>query len=224
MPLVPPMPQRFDLIVFDWDGTLIDSAGAIVACMQAACADLGLPVPDRETASHVIGLGLHDALAHVAPGLRVDDYGLMVDRYRHHFLRLDRELPLFPGTREMLAALRDAGHTLAIATGKSRAGLARALEVADLARWFAATRCADQCAPKPAPDMLIELMEELEVPPDRTVMIGDTTHDLQMAASARVPAVAVHYGAHPEAQLAALQPLALISSTHALAEWLAANA
>jgi phosphoglycolate phosphatase len=218
------MPRQFDLVVFDWDGTLIDSAAAIVACMQASCQDLGLPVPDYDTASHVIGLGLHDALRLVAPDLAVADYPRMAERYRFHFLARDAALPLFPGTREMLAELAAAGHTLAIATGKSHAGLARALETADLRRMFAATRCADQCTPKPAPDMLLELMDLLDTSPERTVMIGDTTHDLQMAANAGVAAVGVHYGAHPEAHLAALNPLALLPSTAALAAWLRANA
>jgi phosphoglycolate phosphatase len=218
------MPQRFDLVVFDWDGTLIDSAAAIVACMQASCRDLGLPEPDYATASHVIGLGLHDALERVAPGLPVADYPLMAERYRHHFLARDTALPLFPGTRDMLDALRAAGHTLAIATGKSRAGLARALETAGLGGTFAATRCADQCAPKPAPDMLLELMDELDATPGRTVMIGDTTHDLRMAANAGVHGIGVHYGAHPQADLAALAPLALLPTTAALAAWLQRNA
>lgn len=218
------MPRRFDLIVFDWDGTLIDSAGTIVACMQAACRDLDLPVPDDATASHVIGLGLHDALARVAPALPREEYGRMVDRYRAHFLARDAALPLFAGTREMLGELRLRGHTLAIATGKSRVGLARALETTGLGASFAATRCADQCDPKPHPAMLQELMEELDVAVERTVMIGDTSHDLLMAANAGVAAVAVSYGAHPRDSLAALKPLALIDSTAELAAWLATNA
>jgi phosphoglycolate phosphatase len=154
----------------------------------------------------------------------VADYGRISERYRHHFLMRDKALPLFPGTREMLADLRDAGHTLAIATGKSRQGLARALETVGLERWFDATRCADQCAPKPAPDMLLELMDQLDFAPERTVMIGDTTHDLLMAANAGVAAIGVHYGAHPEEQLAAHQPLALLPTTASLATWLRENA
>jgi phosphoglycolate phosphatase len=218
------MPRRFDLVVFDWDGTLIDSAGAIAACIQAACRDLGLPVPDDERASHVIGLGLADALAHAIPGLPPSEYPRVSERYRHHFLLRGASLPLFPGTREMLAGLRDSGHTLGIATGKSRAGLARALEQAGLSGLFAATRCADQCAPKPAPDMLLELMDELSVDPGRMLMVGDTSHDVQMAANAGVAAVAVSYGAHDGSRLAALGPLALVHSTTELAQWLAENA
>jgi phosphoglycolate phosphatase len=218
------MPQRFDLVVFDWDGTLIDSAGAIVACIQAACRDLDLPVPDDERASHVIGLGLADALGHAVPSLPPSEYGRLAERYRVHFLARDAALKLFPGTREMLGALRGRGHTLAIATGKSRAGLARALEATSLAPLFDATRCADQTAPKPAPDMLLELMEELAADPARTLMIGDTSHDLQMASGAGVAAAAVSYGAHPAATLAVLEPLALLHSMQELDAWLATNA
>jgi len=218
------MPRRFDLVVFDWDGTLIDSAGAIVACIQAACRDLGLPVPEDERARHVIGLGLADSLAHAIPGLPESEYPRVAARYRHHFLACDATLPLFPGTEEMLQTLRGRGHTLAIATGKSRAGLARALEQTGLKRFFDATRCADQCAPKPAPDMLRELMVELGTDTGRMLMVGDTSHDLEMAANAAVAAVAVSYGAHDAARLATFAPLALVHSTRELSGWLAANA
>jgi len=218
------MPQRFELLVFDWDGTLIDSAGAIVACIQAACRDLGLPVPDDERASHVIGLGLADALGHAIPGLSPAEYPRVAESYRHHFLARDAGLPLFPGTREMLEGLRGHGHRLAIATGKSRAGLARALETVGLTSFFDAIRCADQCAPKPAPDMLLELMDELGADFGRVLMVGDTSHDLQMAANAGVGAVGVSYGAHDASHLAAFGPLALVHSTAELAAWLAANA
>jgi phosphoglycolate phosphatase len=218
------MTKRYGLIVFDWDGTLMDSAGAIVACMQAAARDVGVPVPDDERASHVIGLGLHDALSHAVPGLGRDQYAEFVERYRVHFLARDAHLPLFPGTREMLGGLRARGHMLAIATGKSRAGLARALAQAGLADMFAATRCADQCEPKPHPAMLHELMEELDAAPASTLMIGDTSHDLQMAAAAGVAAIAVGYGAHPREALRALAPLALVDSSEELARWLQANA
>jgi phosphoglycolate phosphatase len=216
--------RRFDLLVFDWDGTLIDSAPTIVACIQSACRDLGLPVPDDARASHVIGLGLNDALAHAIPGLAPAEYGRVVERYRHHFLLRDPHMSLFDGTRELLAALRERGHVLAIATGKSRAGLARALTATKLGPLFAAFRCADQCASKPAPDMLRELMEELEAVPERTLMIGDTIHDLQMAANAGVASVAVCHGAHPRERLVEHRPLGCVSGTRELREWLSANA
>jgi phosphoglycolate phosphatase len=218
------MSRRFELVVFDWDGTLIDSAPTIVACIQAACRDLGLAVPDDARASHVIGLGLNDALAYAIPGLAASEYARVVEHYRRHFLLRDPEIPLFPGTEELLRALRDHGHTLAIATGKSRAGLARALATTELASYFVTSRCADQCASKPAPDMLHEIMQELDMEPARTLMVGDTVHDLKMAANAGVAAVAVCHGAHPEESLAALQPLACVRNTKELHAWLVANA
>jgi phosphoglycolate phosphatase len=216
--------MRYSLLVFDWDGTLIDSAGAIVWCIQSACRDLGLPVPDEVRASHVIGLGLQDALAYAIPGLAPSEYGRVVERYRHHFLARDPQIPLFPGAEAMLSGLRDSGHLLAVATGKSRAGLARALDNTGLRPLFDSTRCADQCAPKPAPDMLLELMAELGTSEANTLMIGDTAHDLQMAAHAGVKAVAVSYGAHSKADLAALTPLACLESIDELSRWLKQNA
>jgi phosphoglycolate phosphatase len=216
--------RRYDLLVFDWDGTLVDSAPTIVACIQSACRDLDLPVPDDARASHVIGLGLHDALAHAIPGLAASEYGRVVERYRHHFLLRDPHVSLFDGTREMLRTLHEEGRLLAIATGKSRAGLSRALASTALAPLFRASRCADQCASKPAPDMLRELMDELEVTPGRTLMIGDTVHDLQMASNAGVAAVAICHGAHPRDSLEAHRPLACVGDTKELRAWLTENA
>ena len=216
--------MRFPLLVFDWDGTLIDSAPAIVACIQAACRDLGLTVPDEARASHVIGLGLKDALSYAIPGLPADDYGKVVDSYRRHFLARDPEIPLFAGAQAMLAGLKTRGHMLAIATGKSRAGLTRALDNTGLRPLFAASRCADECASKPAPDMLYELMEELGTNPVDTLMIGDTVHDLRMAAHAGVRAVAVSHGAHPRGDLVALAPLACLENIDEVTLGLAQNA
>jgi phosphoglycolate phosphatase len=216
--------MRFKLLVFDWDGTLIDSAATIVWCIQSACRDLGVPVPDDARASHVIGLGLHDALAYAAPGLAREDYGRMVERYRRYFLERDAAMRLFAGAGAMLSDLRDRGHVLAIATGKSRTGLARALDHTGLAPLFASSRCADQCAPKPAPDMILELMGELGATEANTLMIGDTVHDLEMAMHAGVPAVAVSYGAHPKPELEARSPLACVDSMDELSRWLRQNA
>jgi phosphoglycolate phosphatase len=218
------MNRRYELIVFDWDGTLMDSAGVIVASIQAACRDLGLPVPDDERAAHVIGLGLADALSYAVPGLPPGEYRSVAERYRHHFLLRDPDIPLFPGTREMLAGLRERGHLLAIATGKSAAGLERALHATGVAQFFAAWRCADQCVSKPAPDMLHELMGELAAGPETTLMIGDTVHDLLMAANAGVAALAVGHGAHPREKLLALDPIACVDSTAELRRWLCENA
>ena len=218
------MARRFPLLVFDWDGTLMDSPRVIVSSMQAACRDLGLPVPDDERASHSIGLGLHDALQHAIPGLPASEYPKVVERYRHHYLLRDAEIPLFPGTEMMLARLQHTGHTLAIATGKSKAGLDRALTATGLRRYFDAYRCADQTAPKPAPDMLQELMAELDHEAQATLMIGDTAHDLRMANHAGVAAVGITHGAHPIEELQALSPLACVASTAELDRWLLENA
>ena len=153
------MTERFDLIVFDWDGTLMDSAAAIVRAMQAAARDLDLPPPPEERARYVIGLGLGDALRHAVPDLEEAAYPRMVERYRHHYLSSDHELGLFEGVDALIDALAGRGHLLAVATGKSRVGLNRALGHTGLGRYFHATRCADECFSKPHPAMLEELMD-----------------------------------------------------------------
>lgn len=216
--------RRFDLIVFDWDGTLMDSTASIVAAIQAACADLGLPVPSREQASHVIGLGLADALHTAVPALDPADYAQMVERYRHHYFARDAELVLFEGAAELVATLADAGYALAVATGKSRKGLDRAFEASGLGALFHASRTADETFSKPHPAMLLELMDEFAVEPGRTLMIGDTTHDLLMAKNAGAPSLAVSYGAHPREALLAEAPLALMDSVAELHQWLTSNA
>lgn len=217
------MPRRFDLIVFDWDGTLLDSAAAIVLSIQLACRDLGVAEPDDAGARQVIGLGLVDALATAVPALPPARYRELAERYRYHYLSRDHDLALFDGTAELVAELHSRGHALAIATGKSRLGLDRALAHSGLGRWFHATRCADECHSKPHPQMLLELMEALAAEPGRTLMIGDTTHDLQMARNAGVAAVAVGFGAHPAELLQAEYPAALAGSTAELAHWLRLN-
>jgi phosphoglycolate phosphatase len=212
--------QRFDLVVFDWDGTLIDSTATIARLIQAAAADLGLPVPDFATASHVIGLGLQDALARAVPALRPEQAHDFSLRYRHHYFAAEDTLTLFDGARQLVRALRDSGVPTAIATGKSSHGLQRALTATGMASLFDATRCADQTHSKPHPAMLLELAGQLGVALPRVLMIGDTTHDLQMAAAARAEAVGVTYGAHPRAQLAACAPMALMDSVEELHRWL----
>src|SRR5262245_21342817 len=216
--------RRYPLLVFDWDGTLIDSAAAIVESLQLACTDIGLRRPAPERARHTIGLGLKDALRDLVPELDEKDYGKLADRYRIHFLARDPETALSPGVEAGLAALRDAGHTLAIATGKSRRGLERALDQTGLRACFAASRCADEGHSKPHPGMLQAVMEELCVDGEQTLMIGDTTHDLQMAANAGVRSLAVSYGAHPRDALVAACPVACVDTVSELFRWLAANA
>lgn len=214
------MAKKFDLLVFDWDGTLFDSAATIVDALQAACRDLGLPEPTDERARHVIGLGLREALQYAVPGLSEHAYTQMIDRYRYHYLLHDHELRLFDGAFELIAELAEAGFLLAVATGKNRPGLDRALQASGLGVHFHASRCADECFSKPHPQMLEELMEQLAALPERTLMIGDTTHDLQMAKNAGVAALAVAYGAHSADVLDVLQPLARLHKVQELAEWL----
>ena len=215
-----PRPRQFDLIAFDWDGTLYDSTALIAQCIQNAAADLGLPVPSRERAAFVIGLGLHEALAHVVPGLPRERYPELGQRYRQHYLARHHELVLFDGTLAMLHALKARNHWLAVATGKSRRGLDDALNTVQLKGLFDGTRTADETAGKPDPRMLHELMRELGVAPERTLMVGDTTHDLQMAVNAGVASVAVSFGAHEPKSFAALSPLFVAHSMAELGEWL----
>lgn len=215
--------MRYPLIVFDWDGTIIDSHSAIVACMQEASRDLGLAIPEPERAAHVIGLSLHEILRVVAPDLPAARYPEYIAAYRRHFLAREEGMQLFPGMRELLARL-SRKHVLGIATGKSRQGLDRALAALGLRELFAASRCADETNPKPHPAMLLEIMEELEVQADAVLMIGDTSHDMEMARAAGVDAVAVAYGAHPEEGLRACRPLGCFSDVAQLGAWLKSNA
>jgi phosphoglycolate phosphatase len=216
--------KQYDLIVFDWDGTLMDSTGAIVRCIQMAARDLGLPVPDNRAAAYVIGLGLHEAMAAALPGLDPKLYPQVVERYRFHYLARDHGLVLFDGVREMLADLAGQGYFLAVATGKSRVGLNRALDSMQMTSVFDATRCADETFSKPHPAMLHEITRELGQDMQRTVMIGDTTHDLLMARNAGAAGIGVHYGAHEAAELDALQPAFSASSVPQLHQWLLEHA
>lgn len=212
--------KQFDFIVFDWDGTLMDSTATIVKCIQASAKDLGLPIPDERAASYVIGLSLSDAMQAVLPDVDPKYYPRMVERYRYHYLAKDHELPLFPGVREMLSELSQDGYFLAVATGKSRVGLNRALHSANLLSSFDATRCADETFSKPHPAMLQELTRELGQDMKRTLMIGDTTHDLQMAVNAGAASVAVEYGAHESTFLQELDPLFSAKTVEELHDWL----
>jgi len=214
---------KYSLIVFDWDGTVIDSTRTIAECIQQAAAEMGLPVPHDERARHVIGLGLHDSLRHAVPELPASRYNDFVALYRKYFLAREDTMKLFPGMRELLSSLKER-HLLAIATGKSRRGLDRALDAGGLRQYFASSRCADETHPKPHPAMLLELMQELDLAPEQLLMIGDTSHDLAMARSAGVASLAVAYGAHQEAALRSCGPLECFSTVGELSEWLKANA
>jgi phosphoglycolate phosphatase len=217
------MSRRFDLVVFDWDGTLFDSTALIVRCIQHACRDVGSPVPSDTDAAYVIGLGLVDALRHVAPDLPESRYPELGNRYRHHYFASQHELTLFPGTVDMLHALKARHHWLAVATGKGRRGLDDALAHSQLKGLFDGTRTADETASKPHPLMLLELMREFGTEPDRTLMIGDTTHDLQLARNAGTHGVAVSFGAHDHESFAEFAPLHIAHSTRELHDWLLAH-
>ncbi|WP_038489713.1 HAD-IIIA family hydrolase [Janthinobacterium agaricidamnosum] len=212
--------KQFDLIVFDWDGTLMDSTSTIVKCIQASARDLGLAIPADHAAAHVIGLGLQEAMQRVLPGADQKTVLRMAERYRHHYLSRDHELTLFPGVTDMLQELSHNGYFLAVATGKSRVGLNRSLNALKLLSMFDATRCADETFSKPHPAMLQELTRELGQDMKRTVMIGDTSHDLMMANNAGASGIAVQYGAHPVEQLDVCQPIFSAASVAELHQWL----
>jgi phosphoglycolate phosphatase len=215
--------MSYELVIFDWDGTLMDSTSVIAASLQRACRDIGIAVPADNDARFVIGLGLADTFNHVAPGLDEEGRRRLSERYRHHFLAREHEMPLYGGVREMLGELRGKGKRLAVATGKARRGLDRALDATGLRPWFEATRCADEGFAKPHPDMLLMLMDITGVEPRRALMVGDTTHDLELAANAGVDAVAVSYGAHDASLLATRPARARCSTVSELHRWLATN-
>jgi phosphoglycolate phosphatase len=219
-----PRLRRFDLIAFDWDGTLFDSTKIIVLCIQRAVADVGGTVPSDKAAAYVIGLGLMQALAHAAPDVPKEKYPELGARYRHHYLAHANDISLFDGVLPMLAQLKSNQHLLAVATGKSRHGLDDALHTAELKGVFDGSRTADETAGKPHPRMLQELAAEFGVAPARTLMIGDTTHDLQMALNAGCASVGVSYGAHEPDAFHALHPLFIAHSVPELHQWLAGNA
>lgn len=216
-------PCQFDLIVFDWDGTLFDSTAIITRCIQAAVVDVGGHKPTDKDAAYVIGMGLMQALAHAAPDVPAEKYPELGLRYRHHYMAHQNDISLFDGVLPLLAELRERNHLLTVATGKSRRGLNDALRSSALLGVFDGSRTADETAGKPDPRMLHELMEEFGVAPERVLMIGDTTHDLQMALNAGCASLGVSYGAHEPDAFGALQPRFVAHSVAQMREWLLAN-
>lgn len=216
--------RRFDLIAFDWDGTLFDSTAIITRCIQAAVADVGGQTPTDEAARYVIGMGLMQALAQAAPDVAPSLYPQLGERYKHHYAAHQNDLSLFGGVLPMLKCLRERNHCLVVATGKSRRGLDEALHSVALDGLFDGSRTADETAGKPDPRMLYELMQEFGVSPARTLMIGDTTHDLQMALNAGCACVGVSYGAHEPSTFDAFGPQFVAHSVGELHIWLKANA
>ena len=205
--------MNYDLVIFDWDGTLMDSTGRIIACMHLAGADLALPLLADEAVRNIIGLGLPEAIRVLYPGIADPQLELMRERYAVHFIAAERTpCALYPGAREMLDALLAAGARLAVATGKSRRGLDRVWASSGLGGLFHGSRCADETHSKPHPAMVEELLAELAVPAERALVVGDTSFDLEMARSAGVDRIAVSYGAHPVETLWNYQPLAVIDA------------
>ena len=215
---------RYPFVIFDWDGTLADSTAVIKRALQRSADDLGYPIPTDAQASFIIGMGLRPALEHAIPTLREEDLTRLTDRFRHHFIVGENEIVLFNGVPEMLAALKARGHSLAVATGKSRKGLDRAFDTLGLREYFVASRCADEGFSKPHPGMLHALFDITGMTASDAVMIGDTTHDLQLAENAGTAAIGVTYGAHERALLEAHRPLTLVDSVSALMSFLETSA
>lgn len=218
------MTRQFDLIAFDWDGTLFDSTRIITRCIQDAVRDVGGTVPSERDAAYVIGMGLMQALAHAAPDVPPERHAQLGERYRVHYTAHQHDITLFDGVLPVLADLKARHHWLAVATGKSRRGLDEALRDVQLRGVFDGSRTADETAGKPHPRMLHELMREFGVEPGRTLMIGDTTHDLQMALNAGCASVGVSYGAHEPDAFHALQPRFVAHSVAELHRWLVESA
>ncbi|QWD91168.1 HAD-IA family hydrolase [Polynucleobacter sp. MWH-Braz-FAM2G] len=215
--------RPYDLIVWDWDGTIMDSTPTIVHCIQQACRDLGFKEPDDKLASSVIGLGIQDSLRRAVPWIEPIHFQKLTDRFRYHYLAKDHELDLFVGIRDLLEELHAEQYLLGVATGKSRVGLDRSLKHHQIGHLFHETRTADESFSKPHPGMLLELSDATQVPTRRMLMIGDTTHDLDMAANAGVDAVAVTYGAHPPDTLKSSPSLAHVDNVAQLSQWLKNN-
>ncbi len=218
------MTRRFRVLVFDWDGTLMDSEAQIVACMQLALRDAGQAALPDARVRDIIGLGLIQALARLLPEADGGVHQRVADGYREHFLAGHTQAALFAGAGETIEHLHGAGYLLAVATGKGRAGLAKVLAETGMARFFCASRCADETHSKPHPGMLLELMEELAVTAGEMLMIGDTEYDMQMAQNAGVPALAVSYGVHDHQRLRVHEPLDCIHDIRVLPEWLTRHA
>ncbi len=213
--------QPYQLLIFDWDGTLMDSEARIVACAQAAAQDIGIEVPSDAAVRNIIGLGLKEAFEVLFPEHNQQTMARFVERYRHHFLHVD-ETPsaLFAGVQRMLENLLAEDFLLAVATGKGRPGLNLVLDETQLGSFFHATRTADETFSKPNPEMLFQLLNELGVEAKDALMIGDTEYDLQMATNARMPSLAVSYGVHEVERLMGHDPVSCVDSINQMEQWL----
>ena len=215
------MKNRFDVIIFDWDGTLVNSIDWIVHCVQRAAAESRCQIPETQAARDIIGLSLKNAIKQLFPGIDADAQQRLVISYSEQFLsrQIDRD-DLFDGVYDMLISLKQAGYQLAVATGKTRAGLDRALLGTGIADLFCVTRCADETQSKPDPAMVNEIIKHLGSANDRTLMVGDSVHDLQMAVNAEIAAVGVSCGAHSRDVLEKHNPLLCLQHTTELIDFL----
>jgi phosphoglycolate phosphatase len=212
--------MTYKMVIFDWDGTILDSTGAITRSIQKACLDAGFVDPGEQIASYVIGLGLKDALRQVAPNASETQVNLLIESYKKNYLSKDHQLELFVGAIPLFKKLNEMGVVCTVATGKSRQGLNRAMSHTNTAQYFMGSRCADECHSKPHPQMIFELIDEFNVLPSDVVMIGDTTHDLYMAQAACVDALSVQTGAHSPTMLNQVPHLNSFHSINELAPWL----
>jgi phosphoglycolate phosphatase len=205
------MKNRFDLIIFDWDGTLIDSINWIVRCLQQSAERCNCKIPNAQAARNVIGLSIDNALQNLFPEADEPTREQLRRCYSREYSswQIGRH-DLFSGVYEMLVQLKEAGYHLAVATGKTRSGLAQALQATGTEDLFCVTRSADETASKPDPKMIVEILRHVDAANERTLMVGDSIHDLQMAKNARISAIAVACGAHPETILQQHQPLACL--------------
>jgi phosphoglycolate phosphatase len=212
--------MTFKMVVFDWDGTLLDSTGIIAKGIRHACQVAGLEDPGQQVASYVIGMGLVQALHHAAPQATEQQLSVLIEAYKSFYLSQDQDLALFSGVIPLLKTLNKIGVICTVATGKSRPGLNRAMENTGTAQYFMGSRCADECHSKPHPQMILELIDEFCVSPEQVLMIGDTTHDLNMAHAAGVQALAVQSGAHSPDMLKTAPHLQAFLSINEAASWL----
>ncbi len=215
------MSKNYKLLIFDWDGTLIDSQHGIVSCMKSAIHDIGLPALSDYAIQDIIGLGLYEAVSALYPGISDSQYEKLIDKYRHHFLSMEPSVP-FEGVSAALNELHLQGYTMAVATGKGRAGLERALQNIQFKHVFKATRCADETQSKPHPQMLYEILDELQVGAESALMVGDTEYDLAMAQTAGIDCIAVSYGVHEVERLHKYSPVTTLNEFQDILQWLSA--
>jgi len=214
----------YQLVIFDWDGTIMDSAFKIGTCVQESARNVGVPVPSLERAKSIIGLGLFEAMRQLFPDESDTRINGLVDAYKHYYVNVDKtEQRLFDGVQEGLEAIEASGAVLAVATGKSRMGLDRILNKLDMHHHFIATRCADETRSKPHPQMLLELLDFTAIDPHKAIMVGDTTFDLDMAVNAKVAGLGAGYGVHSEKMLFDSKALSVQPNFTAIVEWLLAG-